>query len=243
MNRIVLALAVAIATCGAATACGPEALGTSRVLTVNTAGGAAYGTKHYPRTLPLADREVVLTFDDGPNPGTTDRVLDALKRECVQATFFLIGRNAQAHPGLVQRAAREGHTIANHTQTHPWTIDRLSHDDGLRNIEDGARSIQSALGSAGRLAPFMRYPGFVSTPELMRDMANRNIAVFGADLWASDWNLMSPATQLSQVLSRLQQRGRGIILFHDTQPQTAEMIPAFLRELRARGYRVVHVRG
>lgn len=224
-----------------AAACGPDALGTSRTMTVKTSGGAAYGLKHFPRTLPLADKEVVLTFDDGPHPGTTERVLEALKRECVLATFFLIGREASNYPSLVQRTAREGHSIANHTQTHPWTIDKLSHADGLKNIEDGARSIQASLGMAGRLSPFMRFPGFVTTPALLQDLANQNVAVFGADLWASDWNPMSPQQQLSLVMSRLKQRRGGIILFHDTHPQTAEMIPAFLRELKANGYKVVHV--
>ena len=83
------------AACAAAPGCGPDKLGTERTLTLSTAGGFAIGLQTYPQTLALADHEVVLTFDDGPWPTTTPKVLDALARECVKATFFLIGRNAR----------------------------------------------------------------------------------------------------------------------------------------------------
>lgn len=221
-----------------ASACGPDALGTARILPVDTTGGPRVGTKQYPVSLPLGDREIVLTFDDGPSAATTPRVLEALARECVKATFFLIGRNAQGLPHLAARTAREGHTIANHTYSHPWTIDKLSHERGLAEIDNGAQAIRA---SAGALAPFVRFPGFVSTPPLVAEMARRNIAIFGTDIWASDWVEMSPGAQLAQVMARLERRGRGIILFHDTREQTAAMLPALLRQLKLRGYRVVHV--
>lgn len=241
LGRFAAAMLLATALPISAFACAPDALGTSRTMRVPTAGGPKFGTKQYPSTLPLADREVVLTFDDGPAAGTTARVLDALARECVKATFFLIGRNARGLPHLAARTANEGHTIANHTLNHPWTIDRLSHERGRAEIEDGAAAIRASTG--GRLAPFVRFPGFVSTPALLRELEQKNIAVFGTDLWASDWDVMTPQRQLSLVLSRLESRGRGIILFHDTREQTAAMIPAFLRELKRRGYRIVHVTG
>ena len=89
----------------------PDALGTSRVLVVDPAKIHHVGVMQYPQSLPLADKEVVLTFDDGPWPGTTPRVLDALKNECVRATFFLLGRNTTAHPQIARRALAEGHSI------------------------------------------------------------------------------------------------------------------------------------
>ena len=241
MLKWLAAMALYVACLPAAAACGPDALGTARTLRVATVGGPAFGTKHYPATLPLADREVVLTFDDGPVSGSTAAVLDALARECVRATFFVIGRNAQGLPGLVARAAREGHTLANHTWSHPWTIDKLSPERGLDEIDRGAAAIRAASG--GVLAPFVRFPGFVETPALRTEFARRGIATFGADLWASDWNPMSPEDQLALVLSRLERSRRGIILFHDSKAQTAAMLPAFLRELKRRGYRIVHVTG
>lgn len=224
-----------------ALACGPDALGTARVLTVDAAGGPRYGLKHYPQSLPLADREIVLTFDDGPYHTTTPLVLDALARECVKATFFLIGRNAAALPALAARISREGHTLANHTYSHPWTINRLTHQAALAEIETGFEAIRAASGA--RVAPFLRFPGFVETPALLAEMSQRNVAVFGADVWASDWNAMAPDAQLALILQRIERARRGIVLFHDTKTQTAAMIPAFLRALKQRGFRIVHVRG
>jgi len=236
-------LAAVLAAAPARAACGPEALGTHRTLAVATSGGPAYGTKHYPATLPLRDGEFVLTFDDGPAAGTTERVLAALAAECTRATFFLIGRNAAGLPALAARTAREGHTIANHTFSHPWTIDKLSDDKGLAEVDNGAAAIRKAIGSAGTLAPFLRFPGFVETPALRAEMSRRNVAILGADLWASDWNTMTPEAQLALVVSRMAKAKKGIVLFHDTRGQTAAMIPALLRTMQARGWRVVHITG
>lgn len=241
LRRIVISGLLTVIAPAGALACAPDALGTARTMRVSTAGGPRFGAKQYPATLPLADKEVVLTFDDGPAAGTTARVLDTLAQECVKATFFLIGRNARGLPHLAARAANEGHTIANHTFSHPWTIDRLSHERGRAEIEEGAGAIRTSTG--GRLAPFVRFPGFVATPALLRDMEQQNIAVFGADLWASDWAPMAPERQLALILARLEKRRSGIILFHDTHAQTAAMLPAFLRELKRRGYRIVHITG
>ncbi len=72
-------------------------------------------------------------------------------------------------------------------------------------------------------------------------MQARGIVVFGADVWASDWDPMSPDAELRLILSRIEKVGSGIVLFHDTKQQTAQMLPAFLAELKRRGYRIVHV--
>lgn len=207
-------------------------------------GGLFIGTQSHPRTLDLADREVVLTLDDGPLPGPTGRVLDALKLHGARATFFLIGRNAAAHPALVRRMAAEGHTLAHHTMNHPWTLRQRSFETGTREIEDGIRAVQDAAGQsqAGVATPFFRYPGFANTAALDGWLAERNFAVFGSDLWASDWTPMSPERQLSLLMSRLNRRGRGIILLHDVVGQTAQMFPAFLAALCAGGYRVVDLK-
>lgn len=238
----VLTLLAAAPSVAAPAACGPDALGTARVLAV-APEGLRVGTKHFPTTLPLAPKEVVLTFDDGPWPATTPRVLDALARECVQASFFLLGRNASAHPGLVKREVAEGHTVAHHTFAHPL-LDRMKPDAALAEIERGMAAVDTAAyGRAGAMpvTPFFRFPGFASSPLLLDRLAARGIAVFGADFWASDWNPMRPEEQLALVLARLDAAGSGIVLFHDTKTQTAAMLPAFLRALKARGYRVVHV--
>lgn len=242
---LLLALAMSAAPAAAAPACegNADALGTTRILEVPA--GQRVGLKSFPQTLPLGDREVVLTFDDGPWPTTTAEILDALKAECVRATFFLIGENARARPALVKRELSEGHTVAHHSMTHPAaTLAKLPHADALAEINRGMAADDMAAygGTSGTpRVPFFRFPGFASTPALLDDLSRRGISVFGADLWASDWNRMEPAQQLDLVLGRLEASGRGIILFHDTKAQTAAMIPAFLRALKVRGYKVVHI--
>ncbi|MFT3953058.1 MAG: polysaccharide deacetylase family protein [Piscinibacter sp.] len=202
------------------------------------------GRKSFPGTLELAPREVVLTFDDGPHRGTTDHVLDALARECVRATFFLIGRNAAGAPDLAKRTLAEGHTVAHHSMTHPMTLADLPLERALEDIEAGFAAVDHALYGRydGRpRTPFFRFPGFGSSPELLTHLRGRGIGVFGCDFWVSDWNEMTPEQQLALSLRRLEHAQGGIILFHDPRPQTAAMIPAFLRELKHRDYRVVHI--
>jgi peptidoglycan/xylan/chitin deacetylase (PgdA/CDA1 family) len=153
----------------------PEALGTSRALDVDAATTPRVGRKHFPATLPLADREVVLTFDDGPWPDTTPAVLAALKHECVRATFFLLGRNAAAHPALAKRELAEGHTVAHHSFRHPL-LDHMRPDAAMAEIDHGIAAVETAAYGApsGTLhAPFFRFPGFASTPTLLDRLAER----------------------------------------------------------------------
>jgi peptidoglycan/xylan/chitin deacetylase (PgdA/CDA1 family) len=221
----------------------PEALGTSRVLAVDVAATPRVGRKHFPATLPLADKEVVLTFDDGPWPGTTAAILDALKHECVRASFFLLGRNAAADPALARRELAEGHTVAHHSFRHPL-LDHMRPDAAMAEIDHGMAAVDTALfgvPSASPHTPFFRFPGFASTPVLLDRLRERGITVFGADLWASDWNRMAPHQELRLVMGRLDANRGGIVLLHDTKRQTAAMLPALLHNLKANGYRVVHV--
>lgn len=220
-----------------------DALGTARVLTVDPKAYPRVGTKSFPQTLPLADREVVLTFDDGPHPPTTAKVLAALAQECVRATFFLIGQHAAEHPDMVKRIAREGHTVGHHSWSHP-VMSKISLDQARDNIERGIAADEMALSGATTTTPstpFFRFPYFDSTPAALDLLQSRNIAVFGADLWASDWEEMTPEQTLKLVTERLNAAGKGIILFHDPKARTAAMMPAFLRYLRENGYRVVHI--
>ncbi len=233
----------AIAPAAAADCPRKDALGTSRVLTVDARATPRVGLKSFPQTLPLADREVVLTFDDGPNPPTTSKVLAALAQECVRATFFLIGLHAAAHPDMVKRIAREGHTVAHHTFSHPFMA-RIPFDKAKGEIDRGIAADEMALHGAATTTPstpFFRFPYFESTPALLELLQSRGIAVFGADLWASDWNDMTPEQELKLVTERLAAAGKGIILFHDPKARTAAMMPAFLRYLKDNGYRVVHI--
>jgi|GEM_PF-445025 peptidoglycan/xylan/chitin deacetylase (PgdA/CDA1 family) len=240
---VLLSLIASISVANAADCPRKDALGTSRVMTVDPRAFPRVGFKSFPQSLPLADREVVLTFDDGPFPPTTAKVLATLASECVQATFFLIGRNAEANPDIVKRIATAGHTIGHHTWSHR-PLDRIGESQAIEEIDRGIAADEMALhGVARRIpsTPFFRFPGFASTPSLLSSLQSRGIAVFGADLWASDWNPMTPEQQLNQLIERLDNRGKGIILLHDTKAQTAKMLPAFLQHLRRNGYKVVHL--
>ncbi len=185
----------------------------------------------------------MLTFDDGPFPPTTSKVLAALATECVQATFFLIGKSAEANPVMVRRIVAEGHSIGNHTWSHK-ILDRISQSDAVQEIDRGFAADEMTLHgkvSSAPSTPFFRFPGFASTPALLTHLQSRGIVVFGADLWASDWNPMTPEQQLRLLTERLDDAGGGIILLHDTKAQTAKMLPAFLQYLKRNDYKVVHI--
>jgi peptidoglycan/xylan/chitin deacetylase (PgdA/CDA1 family) len=231
------------AAAGAADCPRPGTLGTSRVLAVDAATTPRVGLKSFPQTLRLDDHEVVLTFDDGPLPPATPRVLAALAQQCVRATFFLIGKTASEHPDLVRSIAAQGHTIGHHTWSHR-SLKRIARGETAQEIDRGISADEMALQGIATTVPstpFFRFPGFESTPETLALLQSRGIVVFGADLWASDWMPMTPSQELSLIVRRLNAAGKGIILFHDTKTRTAAMLPAFLRYLRDHHFRVVHL--
>ena len=250
------ALAAALVlSCARAAECGPEALGTSRIEKVGTEGGLEVGWKTYRDTLPLADHEVILTFDDGPDPNTTPLILNALKAQCVRATFFAIGRKADDAPRLMRREVEEGHNVAYHTYSHPQpTLRYMSAAAARADILKGVIAVERAaygedfpngepddLSKLKLHAPFFRYPGFADTADLDGWFARSNVGVFGVDLWASDWIPMTPDQELKLVFSRLDKAGKGMLLLHDDKPWTAAMLPRFLEGLKARGYHIVHI--
>lgn len=243
LAAILAGLLLLTAPVEAAPCSNPDALGTARVLEVSAAVTPRVGRKHFPTTLPLGPKELVLTFDDGPWAGTTPKVLAALAAECVRATFFMLGRNAQAAPQLARKVLAAGHTVAHHTYAHPL-LDKMSPDAAEAEINKGFSAVDFAVSGQRRndpATPFFRFPGFASTPVLLERLQRRGIVVFGADFWASDWNTMTPERQFDLIMARTEQFGRGIVLFHDTREQTAAMLPRYLRELKRRGYRIVHV--
>jgi peptidoglycan/xylan/chitin deacetylase (PgdA/CDA1 family) len=218
----------------------PDALGTARTMQVSVTDHPRIGLIQYKTTLPLADREIVLTFDDGPLPAQTNRILDALKAECVKATFFIIGRMARAYPDTLRRTAAEGHTIAAHTLSHP-ILDRVNHGRAVREIDTGFQTIEAALGDAGQVAPWFRFPGLGRTNALEKYLAETGRNAWSAEVVGDDWLKISGDEVLRRTLERIEQRGRGVVLLHDIHARTAEMVPPFLRELKRRGYRIVHV--
>ena len=244
--RSVLVLALCVVGSVAASAAepcpgNPDALGTSRVLAINPADFARIGSMQYPKTLPLEDHEVVITFDDGPIPPYTNAVLDTLASECVKATYFLVGEMARAYPSIVRRIYNAGHTIGTHSQNHPRAFQRLSVEKAERQVETGIESVDTALGDPKALSPFFRIPGLGRTNAIESYLASKSLVTWSADVVADDWKHIKASEIVRRAMRRLEEKGRGILLLHDIHPATALAVPVLLKELKQRGYRVVQV--
>jgi len=218
----------------------PDALGTSRTITLNPAEFKRLGTIQYKQTLPLEDHEVVLTFDDGPIPPHTDKVLDELAAECVKATFFVVGEMARAHPAALQRAYREGHTIGTHTEHHA-RLDRMPAEKAQKEISDGLASAAQVLDDKNAVAPFFRFPYLDHTGAAEERAEQLGLSVWSADIHGSDWTFINAEKVTALSLSRLEAKKKGILLLHDIHDRTVKALPVLLRELKKKGYRVVHV--
>jgi peptidoglycan/xylan/chitin deacetylase (PgdA/CDA1 family) len=220
----------------------PDAIGTSRVLVVRPGEYKRLGTMQYPETLPLADKEVVITFDDGPLPPYSNQVLDTLASQCVKATYFLVGEMAHAFPATVQRIYEEGHTIGTHSQSHPLRFDRLSTEKLRWEIDEGIAEVGAALGDPDKLAPFFRIPGLGRSNEVERELASRSLVTFSVDVVADDWHhRIKPAQIISRAMSRLEVQGKGILLLHDIHPVTVAALPGLFKKLKERGFHIVQV--
>lgn len=217
----------------------PYALGVSRVIQVDARAMPLIGSHDYGFTLPLAPGEVVLTFDDGPVPPYTNAVLKALADECLRATFFMVGREAQLNPGMVRQIRAAGHTIGTHTQNH--LLFRMPPDRAAWEIDTGIASVGAALGTPRALAPFFRFPGLFRTVEAEHHLRARGLMSWSVDVDSYDWKKISVPHMMQHTLADLEKRRGGILLMHDVQPKTALTLPALLAELKARRYRIVHV--
>jgi peptidoglycan/xylan/chitin deacetylase (PgdA/CDA1 family) len=237
-----LALVAALDAAQAADCPGnPQALGTSRTIVVDPVEHQRIGGMNYGETLPLADKEVVLTFDDGPLPPYSNRILDILASECVRATYFIVGRMAKAYPELVRRAHAEGHTIGTHSMNHPIPYKSHGLERSKTEIEGGIAATGEALGDAEAVAPFFRFPGLGRTDPVEAYLGRRGLMAWSADFPADDWRRIKANEIIRRALMRLEAKGRGILLLHDIQPATALALPTLLAELKVRGYRIVHV--
>ena len=220
----------------------PDALGTSRTIVVSPQEYQRVGSMQYKQNLPLNDHEVVLTFDDGPLPPWSDKALDILKSQCVKVAYFIVGEMARAYPDVVRREYEAGNTIGTHSMTHPTRFQKLSGDKLAYQIDGGIASVQAALGDPNELAPFFRIPGFGRSDIIEQALADRGLVVFSTDVVADDWfRHISPAQIVQRAMSRLDKRGRGILLLHDIHPWTVAALPVLLKELKDHGYHVVQV--
>ena len=219
----------------------PDALGIGRIVEIDTTGGPGFGFEHFKQLDFLRDKEVVLTFDDGPWPHTTPAVLKALADQCTTGIFFAIGKHATYHPEILKQVAAADHTIGAHTWSHAnlngkKMTEQLAKDE----IEKGFSAVKWALGSAP--APFFRFPALQHPPAMVTYLGNRNVAMFSCDIDSFDFKARKAQQVIDTVMKKLDRLGKGIILMHDFQKHTAEALPELLRKLKAGGYKVVKMR-
>jgi peptidoglycan/xylan/chitin deacetylase (PgdA/CDA1 family) len=217
----------------------PNALGVSRTVEIDTTGGPGFGFEHYKEYDFLVLKEVVLTFDDGPQVGHTHAILKALADHCTKATFFSVGKMAAGLPEILRDVARGGHTVGTHTWAH-IEITKLKDEAAWKaEIEKGISAARRAVG--GPIAPFFRYPSLKDTKDSIAYLQSRNIAVFSTDIDSFDFKFKADAL-VKNVMAKLEKKGKGILLMHDIQPGTAKGVPALLDALKAGGYKIVHMK-
>jgi peptidoglycan/xylan/chitin deacetylase (PgdA/CDA1 family) len=221
----------------------PGGMGLARIVEIDTTGGPGFGFEHFKQYDFLRDKEVVLTFDDGPWPGNTMAVVKALTDECLKGTFFEIGKHASWHPEITKQVLEAGMTVWTHTWSHkdlarnPYVKDI---DQAKAEVEMGISAVHMAAGD-GKIAPFFRFPALQHPPQLMSYLAERNIGVFSTDIDSRDFKLHKPEEVIKSVMSQLEKHGKGIILMHDFKKHTAEAMPELIAQLKAGGYKVVHM--
>jgi peptidoglycan/xylan/chitin deacetylase (PgdA/CDA1 family) len=219
----------------------PDAIGTSRTITVDPAVSPRVGSMHYRGSLPLNDHEVVITLDDGPIPPYTTRILDILKENCVRATYFLVGQMASAYPSLVRRIYNDGHTVGTHSHSHPLAFQRIGNDRIKREVDKGIESVKAAIGDPRAVAPYFRIPGLAQSKRVEAFLDTQLLTVWSADEVADDWLGISAESIVRRAIRRIEAKDhRGVLLLHDIHPATARALPSLLKELKSRGYRIVH---
>ncbi len=216
-----------------------QSLGVARVVEVDTASGPHFGHQQYKDIELLAPGEIVLTFDDGPLRHHTQPIIDALEAQCTKATFFMVGSQAIADPDMVRQIMRKGHTVGTHTWSHA-NLRKSTPLKARQEIELGFSAVTAAAGQP--IAPFFRFPYLADTKAMNGYTQTRGLGVFSIEIDSEDWKTKNAVSVHREVLTRLAEAGKGIILFHDIQPATAQALPGLLEALREKGYRVVHLK-
>jgi peptidoglycan/xylan/chitin deacetylase (PgdA/CDA1 family) len=220
----------------------PNALGVGRTVEIDTTGGPGFGFEHFKQLDFLRDKEVVLTFDDGPWPVNTPAVLKALAEECTTGIFFSIGKHATYYPEILKQVYAAGHTIGTHTWSHIALVNKkLNEQQRKEEIEKGFSAVKWALGGVSP-APFFRFPALQHPPEMVTYLGERNIAMFSCDLDSFDFKASKAQAVIDVTMKKLDKLGKGIILMHDFHKHTGEALPELLKRLKAGGYKVVAMR-
>jgi peptidoglycan/xylan/chitin deacetylase (PgdA/CDA1 family) len=218
----------------------PNAMKVSRVVEIDTTGGPGFGSQHFKTMDFLRDHEIVLTFDDGPWLGHTTAVLKALADECLRATFFNIGKHATYYPEILKQVLAAGHTVGTHTWSHADLSKAKTPDDAKEEIEKGFSAV-NYYAQGAPIAPFFRFPALRHPPEMLTYLGERNIASFSTDIDSFDFKIHKPDQLIKSLVAKVNKQGKGIILMHDFQKGTSIALPEILAQLKAGGFKVVHM--
>ena len=175
---------------------------------------------------------VALTFDDGPNPATTNQALDTLSKYGIKATFFVLGKNVSGNEEILKRMKADGHVIGNHSWSHP-VLSKLSLDEAKKQITDTEDAITKVLGSSSKL---MRPPYGAITDDI-RNSLDLSFIMWNVD--SLDWKSKNEAAILTEI--QRQVRNGSIILMHDIHAETVNALPKIIDYLKEQGYHFVTV--
>jgi peptidoglycan-N-acetylglucosamine deacetylase len=179
---------------------------------------------------------IAITFDDGPNPELTPRLLDMLKERGLKATFFVVGQNVEEYPGIVTRMASEGHEVANHSWSHP-ALTKLGIESFRKQIENTNQAIANATGKR----PVLMRPPYGATSLTLNKRLNEQFGL-KVILWSVDpldWKYRNSNRVYNSIVQNT--RPGSIILAHDIHATTIAAMPATLDALLAKGYKFVTV--
>lgn len=186
--------------------------------------------------VPVSGNYIAITFDDGPHPQNTPRLLDILAARNVKATFYVIGRSVDLHPGILRRTVAEGHEIGNHSHTH-----RLLSKLGESELRQEMQRCQDAVGRAAGVRMRTMRPPYGGLLQSQRELVHREFG-YPTILWSVDpldWKRPGPSVVTSRILSGT--TAGGIVLAHDLHSQTVDAMPATLDGLLRRGFKFVTV--
>ena len=175
---------------------------------------------------------VALTFDDGPNPATTNQALDTLSKYGIKATFFVLGKNVSGNEEILKRMKADGHVIGNHSWSHP-VLSKLSLDEAKKQITDTEAALTKVLGSSSKL---MRPPYGAITDDIRNSL---NLSFIMWDVDSLDWKSKNETAILTEI--QRQVKNGSIILMHDIHAETVNALPKVIDYLKGQGYEFVTV--
>ncbi|MCD2177667.1 polysaccharide deacetylase family protein [Rhizobium sp. C1] len=212
----------------------------ARVGSIFSSGGLAGRTLSVGSIsdIQLADKELILTFDDGPMPGKTEQILDVLDRFQVKASFMMVGQMARSHPEIARDVVRRGHSIGSHTFSHR-NLAALNFETAMAEIDKGQHAVSDAVDAP---VGFFRFPYLADTRKIRSALANRGTVVMDVNIDSKDYFKSSPNAVLERTMAVIHHQRKGIILMHDIHARTVSMLPLLLSRLEDEGYKVVTLR-